>query len=200
MEWWVVLSFFFGGVVLILLSGFPVAFAFLALDLLGVWIFMGSAGFENVALHIFSCPVQFRPGAGAALHPHGGGHVPLPPGGQHAGRPGSLDRESAGKARRPSGRQRSHLRGHERFQHGQYRHARDGPPAGDEKKGLQRGYVGRSNPRLRGAGHPHPPLRPGRRSGQHRPDLRRQTADGRRDTRHPAGGHVLRLHYPHGHI
>jgi tripartite ATP-independent transporter DctM subunit len=40
MEWWVVLSFFFGGVVLILLSGFPVAFAFLALDLLGVWIFM----------------------------------------------------------------------------------------------------------------------------------------------------------------
>jgi tripartite ATP-independent transporter DctM subunit len=54
MEWWVVLSFFFGGVVLILLSGFPVAFAFLALDLLGVWVFMGSAGFENIALHIFT--------------------------------------------------------------------------------------------------------------------------------------------------
>jgi tripartite ATP-independent transporter DctM subunit len=59
MEWWVVLSFFFGGVVLILLSGFPVAFAFLALDLLGVWIFMGSAGFENVALHIFTALSSF---------------------------------------------------------------------------------------------------------------------------------------------
>ena len=59
MEWWVVLSFFFGGVVLILLSGFPVAFAFLALDLLGVWIFMGSAGFENIALHIFSALSSF---------------------------------------------------------------------------------------------------------------------------------------------
>ena len=59
MEWWVVLSFFFGGVVLILLSGFPVAFAFLALDLLGVWIFMGSAGFENIALHIFTSLSSF---------------------------------------------------------------------------------------------------------------------------------------------
>jgi TRAP-type mannitol/chloroaromatic compound transport system permease large subunit len=59
MEWWVVLSFFFGGVVLILLSGFPVAFAFLVLDLLGVWIFMGLAGFENIALHIFTSLSSF---------------------------------------------------------------------------------------------------------------------------------------------
>jgi len=59
MEWWVVLSFFFGGVVLILLSGFPVAFAFLALDLLGVWIFMGAAGFQNIALHIFTSLSSF---------------------------------------------------------------------------------------------------------------------------------------------
>jgi tripartite ATP-independent transporter DctM subunit len=54
MEWWVVLSFFFGGVILILLSGFPVAFSFLALDLLGVWIFMGHPGLQNIALHIFT--------------------------------------------------------------------------------------------------------------------------------------------------
>lgn len=59
MEWWVVLSFFFGGVILILLSGFPVAFAFLALDLLGVWIFMGPPGLENIALHIFSSLSSF---------------------------------------------------------------------------------------------------------------------------------------------
>jgi tripartite ATP-independent transporter DctM subunit len=59
MEWWMVLSFFFGGVVLILLSGFPVAFAFLALDLLGVWIFMGAAGFENIALHVFTSLSSF---------------------------------------------------------------------------------------------------------------------------------------------
>jgi len=59
MEWWVVLSFFFGGVILILLSGFPVAFAFLALDLLGVWIFMGPPGLENIALHIFTSLSSF---------------------------------------------------------------------------------------------------------------------------------------------
>jgi len=59
MEWWVVLSFFFGGVILILLTGFPVAFSFLALDLLGVWIFMGLPGLQNIALHIFTSLSSF---------------------------------------------------------------------------------------------------------------------------------------------
>ncbi|MEI9478277.1 MAG: TRAP transporter large permease subunit [Deltaproteobacteria bacterium] len=59
MEWWVVLSFFFGGVILILLSGFPVAFAFLTLDLLGVLIFMGLPGLQNISLHIFSSLASF---------------------------------------------------------------------------------------------------------------------------------------------
>jgi tripartite ATP-independent transporter DctM subunit len=59
MEWWVVLSFFFGGVILILLSGFPVAFSFLALDLLGVWIFIGLPGLDNIVLHVFSSLSSF---------------------------------------------------------------------------------------------------------------------------------------------
>jgi tripartite ATP-independent transporter DctM subunit len=49
-----VLVFFLGGLVFLLLAKFPVAFAFLLMDVLGIWVFMGSAGLENVTLGIFS--------------------------------------------------------------------------------------------------------------------------------------------------
>ncbi len=54
MEWWVVLTFFIGGLVFLLLLGFPIAFSFLLVDLLGILVFMGPLGLNQMTLHIFS--------------------------------------------------------------------------------------------------------------------------------------------------
>jgi tripartite ATP-independent transporter DctM subunit len=54
MEWWAILSFFILGLILLLVSGFPIAFGFLLIDLLGVLIFMGPRGLEQITLQIFS--------------------------------------------------------------------------------------------------------------------------------------------------
>ncbi len=54
MEWWMVLIFFLGGLIVLLLAKFPVAFAFLLMDVLGILVFMGSAGLKNITLGIFS--------------------------------------------------------------------------------------------------------------------------------------------------
>ena len=54
MEWWMVLTFFLGGLIVFLLVGFPVAFSFLLMDVLSILIFMGVPGLKNVTLGIFS--------------------------------------------------------------------------------------------------------------------------------------------------
>jgi tripartite ATP-independent transporter DctM subunit len=54
MEWWMVLTFFLGGLVIILMAGFPVAFSFLLMDVLGILVFMGVPGLKNITLGIFS--------------------------------------------------------------------------------------------------------------------------------------------------
>ncbi len=54
MEWWTVLVFFIGGLILLLLSGFPIAFAFLLIDLLGIIFFMGPLGLRQIPLHVLS--------------------------------------------------------------------------------------------------------------------------------------------------
>ena len=54
MEWWEVFSFFIGGLVLLLVVGFPIAFAFLLMDIVGVLVFMGSRGVLQLPLQIFS--------------------------------------------------------------------------------------------------------------------------------------------------
>ena len=54
MDWWLVLSIFTGGLILLLLSGFPIAFAFLLMDLVGTLIFMGPMGLQQIPLQIFS--------------------------------------------------------------------------------------------------------------------------------------------------
>jgi tripartite ATP-independent transporter DctM subunit len=54
MEWWAVLSFFILGLMIVLASGFPIAFGFLMIDLLGVLIFMGPMGLQQMTLQIFS--------------------------------------------------------------------------------------------------------------------------------------------------
>jgi tripartite ATP-independent transporter DctM subunit len=54
MEWWAVFAFFIGGLVLLLASGFPIAFSFLCMDLLGILIFIGARGLYQTPLQIFS--------------------------------------------------------------------------------------------------------------------------------------------------
>jgi tripartite ATP-independent transporter DctM subunit len=54
MEWWAILIFFIVGLMLILLSGFPIAFGFLLIDLLGIIFFMGPLGLKQVPLHVLS--------------------------------------------------------------------------------------------------------------------------------------------------
>ncbi|MDH3883446.1 MAG: TRAP transporter large permease subunit, partial [Desulfobacterales bacterium] len=54
MEWWAVLIFFITGLILLLLSGFPIAFAFLLMDLLSIIIFMGPLGLKQIPLHVLS--------------------------------------------------------------------------------------------------------------------------------------------------
>jgi tripartite ATP-independent transporter DctM subunit len=54
MEWWAIFSFFIGGLVLLLVSGFPIAFAFLCMDLLGILVFIGPRGLYQAPLQIFS--------------------------------------------------------------------------------------------------------------------------------------------------
>ncbi|UCD82834.1 MAG: TRAP transporter large permease [Desulfobacterales bacterium] len=54
MEWWEVFTFFIGGLVLLLVAGFPIAFAFLCMDLLGILVFIGPRGVYQAPLQIFS--------------------------------------------------------------------------------------------------------------------------------------------------
>jgi len=54
MEWWEVFTFFIGGLVLLLVAGFPIAFAFLLMDLVGILIFIGPRGVYQAPLQIFS--------------------------------------------------------------------------------------------------------------------------------------------------
>ncbi len=55
MEWWVYLLFFFGGLGTLLLIGLPVAFAFMLVNLVGVYVFWGGAiGLQQLILSIDS--------------------------------------------------------------------------------------------------------------------------------------------------
>ena len=54
MEWYFVLAFFIFGLIFFLLLGFPIAFSFLAIDLLGIIVFMGTGGLKQVTLQVFS--------------------------------------------------------------------------------------------------------------------------------------------------
>ncbi len=54
-----VLTFFLGGLIILLLTKFPVAFSFLLMNIFGIIIFMGSAGLKNITLGIFSSLTTF---------------------------------------------------------------------------------------------------------------------------------------------
>jgi len=60
MEWWVLLCFFFGGLAILLLSGLPVAFAFMLVNLVSVYFLWGGAtGAQQLILSIDSSVSSF---------------------------------------------------------------------------------------------------------------------------------------------
>ena len=60
MEWWAYLGFFFGGLGALLLIGLPVAFAFMLVNLVGVYTFWGGAiGLKQLILSIDSSVSTF---------------------------------------------------------------------------------------------------------------------------------------------
>ncbi len=54
MEWWAVLGAFILGLIILLASGFPIAFGFLMMNLLGALIFIGPSGLQQMTLQIFA--------------------------------------------------------------------------------------------------------------------------------------------------
>ncbi len=59
MEWWLVLTVFLGGLIFLLLLGFPIAFAFLLMDLIGTYWLMGPYGIKQITLQIFDSLSSF---------------------------------------------------------------------------------------------------------------------------------------------
>lgn len=54
MEWWQVLTLFLGGLMVLLLLGFPIAFSFLLVDLVAVFFFLGVPGIKQIPVHVYS--------------------------------------------------------------------------------------------------------------------------------------------------
>ena len=60
MEWWLTLIVIFGSLILLLMSGLPVAFAFLALNITGAYIYWGGlTGIEQLVSSIYSSVTLF---------------------------------------------------------------------------------------------------------------------------------------------
>lgn len=59
MDWWIVMIILFGGLVVFMLTGMPIAFAFVIFNFIGVLYLMGIAGFEQVILSIFDALTKF---------------------------------------------------------------------------------------------------------------------------------------------
>ncbi|MFH1116169.1 MAG: TRAP transporter large permease [Pseudomonadota bacterium] len=59
MEWWTVLGMFIFGLIMLLLIGFPIAFAFLLVDVVGILYFMGPFGLHQMTLQVFSSLATF---------------------------------------------------------------------------------------------------------------------------------------------
>ncbi len=56
MEWWMVLLFIFGGLIVFMLSGMPVAFCFLFINaILGYVLWGGVTGLQQLIDNIFAC-------------------------------------------------------------------------------------------------------------------------------------------------
>src|SRR5262245_40497522 len=59
MHWSLMLLFIFGGVSTLMLAGMPVAFAFLLVDIIGIFVFFGSTGLQQLIVSMFSSLATF---------------------------------------------------------------------------------------------------------------------------------------------
>jgi len=60
MQWWGILLVFFGGFIALILTGFPIAFAFFLINIAGAYLFMGGTrGIEQLVLNIYSSLANF---------------------------------------------------------------------------------------------------------------------------------------------
>ncbi len=59
MEWWLILLLIIGSLVFMMLTGIPVAFAFMLINFVGIYLFMGTAGFSQLILSIFNSLTVF---------------------------------------------------------------------------------------------------------------------------------------------
>src|SRR4030042_6063563 len=59
MEWWLAFIVIFGGLILIMFSGMPVAFSFMLINLILGYILWGSAGLQQLILSMFESVTIF---------------------------------------------------------------------------------------------------------------------------------------------
>lgn len=60
MEWWTILIFFFGGFIVLILTGFPIAFAFFLINIVGAFLFMGGTeGIKQLTFNMYSALGNF---------------------------------------------------------------------------------------------------------------------------------------------
>src|SRR4051812_26553471 len=60
MEWWVAFSIIVGGLCALMVIGMPIAFAFLAINILGAWFFWGGvAGLNQMVLAVMDSVANF---------------------------------------------------------------------------------------------------------------------------------------------
>ena len=76
MEWWACMLLFFGGLIILLLTELPVVFAFMLVNVVGVYLLWGGTiGLEQLILSIDSSVSTFVL-VPADVHSHGHGDVP----------------------------------------------------------------------------------------------------------------------------
>jgi tripartite ATP-independent transporter DctM subunit len=59
MDWWIVMLLLFGGLVIFMLTGMPIAFAFIIFNFIGVFFLMGAGGFEQVVSSMVDSLARF---------------------------------------------------------------------------------------------------------------------------------------------
>ena len=72
MEWYIVLLLIFGGLLLLMLSGIPIAMSFLLINVFGAYfLFGGVPGLEQLVLSMYSSLASFSLLPPAAVHTNG---------------------------------------------------------------------------------------------------------------------------------
>ena len=201
MEWYEVLALMLGVLMILFVAGTPVAFAFILINIGGLYFFMGArrpcglmvtSAFATLAsfvlapvlLFILMGEIMFRSGLAVrtldALD--------------------QVDRRHT-RAAEPAGGGRRHSVLHpQRLEHGHDRHAGNGAGTGDAAPGLQLSHVGGAHIGGRRSGRHRPALGHGRAAGQSCRDLHRQAPDRRHRPRSFHGGALRRVHRRPGQV